>query len=180
MKIKCLQGHACFGQVHPLFNKSYTYITILRNPIERIISLYCRHGGAKNMTLKQFVTDKNFQFATESTQTRYTSAVNPPNLKKAKENLNKYFTVVGITDMFDESIFLMKKNLSWGKIDYTKKNITSNRPTQEEIPEEVINIIKEKNSLDIKLYNYAKNNLKNQIRALDSKSKQELDKFINR
>jgi len=177
-QIKGLQGHACFGEVHRPFDKPFTYITMLRDPVERIISLHRRHGIGKNLSLNNFVTNPQFQFATRNTQTRYASAMSPPNLERAKNNFENYFAVVGITEMFDESIFMMKKKLGWGDINYRKKNVTSNRPTREEVSNKVIEIIKEKNELDTELYNYAKERLKTQIQALDSNSKQELKDFL--
>lgn len=39
--IKCLTGHVCMGwQCHELFPQTSTYITFLRAPVDRVISLY--------------------------------------------------------------------------------------------------------------------------------------------
>jgi len=179
-QIRCLQGHACFGEVHQPFNRAYNYLTMLRDPIERMLSLYCRHGGAQGLSLKEFITKTDFEFATKNTQTRYASAEAPPNLEIAKENLEKHFAVVGITEMFVESIFLMKKELGWVDIDYTKKNISQDRLSLDEISQEVIEFIRENNELDNELYNYAKSRLESKIQNLSLESKEELDEFRTR
>lgn len=180
-QIKCLQGHACFGKVDRYFTKPCTYITMLRKPVDRIISLYyyiintpgCHlYDQVKDLKLKEFIMDKKFVFSNKNTQTRYVSGGNPPNLEKAKKNLDKYFSIVGLTEFFDISTFLMKEKFSWDNIDYNKKvNVTKNRPTKEELSKEVIDIIEEKNKLDIQLYDHAKKNLQKKIQNLNFKSK---------
>lgn len=185
-----LYGHCRFG-VHRRFNKSFSYITMLRDPVERIISTYYFALRSQNNRMHEKVTSMSFtEFILEETknerspmvnhQTRFLSGEKKPDLEKAKEHLHQYYTVAGLTEMFDESIFLMKKYLGWKEIDYTSSNVTANRPKQGEFPTGTIELIKEKNRLDFDLYDYAKRLLRENMQALDYMSKLEFKAFKNK
>lgn len=79
--------------------------------------------------------------------------------------------------MFDESVFLMKEKLGWGNVNYKKLNVTKNRPKIKEIPNDVIEKVMEKNQMDLELYQYVKNSLKNEINALGHESTKALKAF---
>ncbi|MEH7380573.1 sulfotransferase family 2 domain-containing protein [Bacillus sp. JJ1533] len=188
--IRCFYGHKPFG-IHQklLKSKSYTYITMLRDPIEHVISTYyyilrkpknSMHNVIKNMSFEEFITNNSeeFRLRTSNRQTRYASGENPPDLGRAKENLAKHFSVVGITEMFDESVFLMMKELGWNNISYERQNVTKNRPLKDQLSKDVLKIIEDNNKLDIELYQYAKGLLQKKIRALDLTSRQELSNLI--
>ncbi|MDQ0218889.1 sulfotransferase family 2 domain-containing protein [Peribacillus cavernae] len=184
-----LYGHCRFG-VHRHFDQSFSYITMLRDPVERIISTYYfalrspknrMHEKVKNMSFPDFIFDetRDGRSPLVNHQTRFLSGEKIPDLEKAKENMHEHYTVVGLTEMFDESIFLMKKYLDWNEIDYSSSNVTNNRPKQNDMPKEVIELIREKNDLDYRLYEYAKQLLLDNMKALDSASKREFRTFIN-
>ncbi|MCQ6282351.1 sulfotransferase family 2 domain-containing protein [Bacillus sp. EB600] len=174
--IKCLLSHHPFG-IHKLVHKPFTYVTMLRDPVDRVISAYYYlHKNTDtleefkkkidNVNLKEFVTqdDKDFQYFVNNMQTRIVSGEFDPkraNLNKAKDNFRDYFSVIGITEMFDESMNLMKEKFNWGDIHYTKQNVTKKRPLKENVPEEIIKLIEEKNQLDLELYRWVKENLQN-------------------
>jgi hypothetical protein len=180
-KIKCIYGHLYFG-MHNYVEKPSTYITMLRNPIEQVISNYYHikmwshplHHEANQMSLDEFCEKyKKYNF-----QTRLLSGINDfPNLNIAKQNLKKYFSIVGVTEMFCESAFLMKKELNWSNISYQKLNINRHRPIKENLPQNVVNLIEMKSQLDIELYAYAKQLLEERINSLDSESKKQLEIF---
>jgi len=196
---KCIWGHIPFG-IHHYFSRPYSYITILRDPIERVISMYYYLSNnpkikwIDDMSFKEFINHDGVKSKIENLQTRLLSwesqvvdyerteenitrfvlesKQDVPNLRRAKKNLEQYFSIVGITEMFNESISLMKHELGWGNINYRNKNVNFNRPKQEQLSSRIVNIIKEKNILDLKLYNYTKKRLKGKIDEL-SLSKEE-------
>lgn len=187
-KIKCTYGHHRFG-IHNYFNQRFTYITMLRHPVERIISTYYfileneknqMHEKVKNLTFKEFILspDPDLRIQITNHQTRYVSGMKNPDLKLAISNIKQHFSVVGITELYNESLFLMKKKLDWEDISYTKQNMTKNRIEKEEIPKKLIRIIEKNNRLDLQLYEYAKKKLLNNIAQLDQKSKADLNRFI--
>ncbi|SDC82903.1 MULTISPECIES: sulfotransferase family 2 domain-containing protein [unclassified Candidatus Frackibacter] len=191
-KINYMAAHFQFG-AHQYFTRPYTYVTMLRNPIKRLISEYYHrrrnpnnplYDKLQNISLKEFVSSD--EFLSNSNLQLFMirgRAVKPFNLKhndleEAKKNLEKHFSVIGITEMFDESLFLMKKEFGWEDVSYTKKNVTKSHPSKEEVPKEVVKIIEERNKLDIRLYKYVKRKLKEKLKDLDPESKRELNDFI--
>ncbi|MBS4176684.1 sulfotransferase family 2 domain-containing protein [Lederbergia citrea] len=186
-KLQCIRGHFPFG-IHEQFPKTFTYCTMLRNPVERVISLYYHiitspqnrmYQKAKNLNMKQFLEKDVFKIQTKNLQTRQFSGGGSPDLQLAKENLKNYFSVVGITEMYNESLFFMSQELGWSNlnINYKKKHVNPNRLTKDQLPEEVIDIIKKNNQLDMELYEFAKNALEEKINNLDSITKQKLENF---
>lgn len=176
-KIRYLHGHVPFG----LFDKSLpvtpNYITMLRDPVDRIVSFYyhilSRPGNSlydeiksKNISLKDFVSsDLSLHFT--NGQTRFISGVedvdpilgNKPItediLNIAKKNITEQFTAVGITERFDESLILFQNILGWKNVYYTKQYVSKKRIPREAVPEETIAIIEKYNRYDIELYRFA-------------------------
>jgi hypothetical protein len=179
-KIKAISGHNVYG-IHELyFSKPFSYFTMLRDPVDRVISLYYflrnykGYERLKGMSLEEYVIKEN---EAHNGQTVLLSGlpVNP-NIEKAKENL-KTFSVVGITEMFNESLFLLKKEYEWDNIDYLKQNITRKRPSKEKVSPTLINLIKKYNALDLELYEFAKQLLYQKLKALSTDEKKQLEKF---
>ena len=75
-------------------------------------------------------------------------------LLKAKENL-QYFSVVGLTERFEESLALMKLRFGWKLESYSSFNITRTRPKKRDLPQSTLDLIAERNRFDIELYECA-------------------------
>jgi hypothetical protein len=184
--VSCIQGHFPFG-IHQYFTNLSTYITMLREPTQRIISEYyfIRNNPRHNLYHKVnsiSLEDYQRQPQNMNLQTRLISGqINHPvtnvDLEKAKQNIEQYFSVVGLTEMFNESIYLMKRKFGWTNIQYRKQNITKKKPTIDKLPTKTISSITEHNHFDIKLYYFAKQILTGQINNLPPKSKRELNKL---
>lgn len=185
-RLKFIYGHFLFG-THEYFPKPFTYITLMRDPVDRFISAYYHilrvptnrwHEKVKNLSLEEFIDRDDFNLQSEpNVQTRFFCGKEPVSLETAKKNMAEHFPVVGITELFAESLFLMKKQFGWEKIQYKKKNMGSNRPPKKEISKEVITKIAQKNHLDAELYQYAKKQLEARIHALDRQTKLEMESF---
>jgi hypothetical protein len=189
-RIKCVYGHNRFGQ-HEEIPVPSTYITILRDPVSRVISTYYfilarkqnrMHHKIKNISLEEFVrsNDPDLMIPVSNHQTRYLSGESIPDLQKAKENIENHFSLVGITEMFDESIFLMKQELGWKNIFYTKQNVSTNRPKRDQISKDTLEIIKSKNDQDYELYDYAKQLLQDKLDGLNKQSMNQLKSYMSR
>lgn len=184
--LKFIYGHFLFG-THEYFPKPFTYISMMRNPVERFISAYYHiirvptnrmHDKVKHMSLEEFIDSDDFNLQAEpNIQTRFFCGKEPLSLETAKKNMAKHFSVVGITELFEESLFLMKKQFGWDDIQYRTKNAATNRPKKKKVSQEVIDKIAAKNHLDIKLYNYARNEFENKIQALDPETRKEIEEF---
>ncbi|MEH7238305.1 sulfotransferase family 2 domain-containing protein [Bacillus sp. JJ1562] len=186
-ELEVIYGHCRFG-IHKEFTGSYKYITMLRDPIERIISTYYfakrrpqnrMYESANTYDFKEFIEWELSQNnpAFENHQTRFVSGEKKPDLEKAIENIHESYSVVGIMEMFDESIFLMKEYLDWEDISYEKENVTSNWPKQADLPQNTIALIAEKNQLDLELYQYAKKLLVENINQLPRRTKKALEEY---
>jgi hypothetical protein len=188
-KIKCLNGHVLFGIHEHLSNRPYEYYTLLRDPVEHVISEYyfilrkpnnLSHNIVTNMSFEEFITSEQFKGRTSNRQTFFVSGGVQDDINLAKENLENYYVVVGITEMFEESLYLIAQELGWKNYRYKKKNVTKERPLREDFPEEVIEIIKKNNELDFELYNFGKRLLEEKIQSLSPESKKSLKQFIRK
>lgn len=173
--IKCVLGHNYFGQHQTV--KSPVYVTMLRDPVERIVSHYYYKKEIlkdnKINSLKEFVNMEKYS----NLQTRFITG-DKPDVDQAIHNL-KTFEFFGITEMFNQSLFLMNKTFKWeDTIQYTKKNVNTKKPTNENLPKEVIKQIEKANLLDIQLYKWAKENFEHRIQTLDKNSKIEMEKWL--
>lgn len=180
-RVEMVYGHMAFGVHKQLPQSNFAYITFLRHPIDRVISHYYFHRGItdpsnalgeifNNMTLYDYVTSKEWNdnplyvaASTVNIQTRLLTETMDDNLETAKNNLIKHFTVVGTTERFDETLSVLEKKLGWEIEAYEKKNVTTVRPALEEIPVEIIEIIKSKNEHDLALYQFANQLLDKQL-----------------
>ena len=172
-RIKLLRGHMPFG-LHAYFSHPCDYITILRDPAERIFSEYSRfimwpdRSHIKNfekldgMTFKDFINSRlvavnNYQTSVLSGnwkgQYEEAEPLGWEALEKAKDNLIRYFKMVGTTDRHDETILVLAKKFGWKNYYYFEKKNISKRDNS--IPEECRKIIADRNKLDIELYNFA-------------------------
>lgn len=172
---KVVLGHMWFG-LHRHIPQPSSYITILRDPVERVISHYYfvkrrpdhylyETVMSGNLTLGQYVENK---LSTElnNGQTRLLSGemdeetysfgkCTPQMLETAKKNLKNHFSVVGIQEAFDDTLQLVRKRLKW-KVSDIMENVTPNRPDREKISQDTIDTIKKYNQLDIDLYGFAR------------------------
>ncbi|MBN1833579.1 MAG: sulfotransferase family 2 domain-containing protein [Deltaproteobacteria bacterium] len=174
MKIKCLSGHYYFG-IHTYYTARPSFhMTILRNPIERVISHYYQVRRHKPHRLYQIVTENDLSLK-EYVNNRLTPelnngqvrvlaglSINPPFgecerdiLELAKKNLKDSFGIVGLTERFDDFLLLVNAKLGWEIPSYKNLNIGENRKKADEIDKETLDVIEKHNQLDIELYEYA-------------------------
>lgn len=192
LAIRCLEGHLVFG-IHELLPQACTYITLLRNPVDRIISHYYfarrnpnnyLYDEATSMSLKDYARHEelsNGQTRRISGFIGIDSATSPGNpskmLETAKRNLEVHFKVVGISERFNEVLVLLKRFLGWRNVFYVKVNIAKDRPSVTDIPQDTLRVIETYNELDMELYDYAKHMLEKLIGQQDSSFKRELRNF---
>ena len=211
MKIKVFFGHVSFG-LHNYISKPCHYVTILRDPVEKILSLFSHISNIKTHPYYERVKSSKFSISefvksgmaieTDNHQTRVIAGIDPEFgmctsaiLETAEENIKKYFSVVGLSEYFDESVLLMKKAFGWRSPVhlslkrmiyggagapspfYEKANVSINRLRIEDLSADEINTITKYNELDIELYNYAEKLLKDKIRQQGDSFMHELDKL---
>lgn len=190
--LKAVLGHSWFG-IHKYVNKPYTYITLIRNPIERIVSLYYHlqtwpwvkewePESSEGMSLEEFVIKAPYS-EIDNDQTRRLSGCDPEIgqctpllLEKAKENLRQHFSVVGVTERFNETLILLKRTFGWEqKICYYPELVNTNRPAITLLPQKTIDLILSRNEWDFELYQFAQEILEESISLQDSSFDDEVE-----
>jgi len=200
-QLKLIQGHLKYG-IHNHFHRRAKYFAIIRDPINRVLSTYYYVLSQKNnpqnlstsnnqMTIYDFVQSGVNPFLING-QTKLISGktgnIDNPIIESeelfslAKENIENDFLFLGITEMFDETILILKNMLGWHMPYYSIANRTKKKPNYDAVNPTIISFIKEHNQLDIKLYNITKTSLLNRIAEENDLFQDRINKFkkINR
>ncbi|MGM3308949.1 sulfotransferase family 2 domain-containing protein [Anabaena sp. WFMT] len=191
-------GHFCYG-VHEFLPQPSTYITFLREPISRLLSLYYYsqsnktayyHKQAVNASMEQFffksnlmeldngilrfiVGDANDLFINRTPLGQCSRSM----LEQAKENIINHFAFIGFSERFDESVLLLKNKLGWKNSFYLKRNISTKNKNHHNIDPFIIEELRKRNSLDIELYKFALVRFEQEIHFLGDYFKNELQLF---
>jgi hypothetical protein len=195
--IKFVSGHVGFG-LHEFLSRPCTYITILRDPIERVISYYYfllrnQNSIVKNKTLQEFIQTYG---GVHNSMSCYLSGLtlkaqlqdssidlkskrfDQETLERAKANLKNHFKVVGFVDKFDETCILLKKKLGWNISSfYARKNVSKHRNLINDISKETLSLIHQFNELDIQLYDYAQEMFQEMINQQGDAFREDLSNF---
>jgi len=181
-QLRLIHGHMPFG-IHQYLSQSSTYFTMLRHPVERVISHYYfilnspEHSGypvaraARNIT--QYVAC-GLQEQTNNVQTRHISGIGGTvgfgkctarHLQQAKQNLEAEFILAGTSEQFDATLLLLGQRLGWTPSPYPKLNVNPSRRKRDELSRQAIAMIERHNALDLELYRYVTERLQQQIAA---------------
>jgi hypothetical protein len=179
--LRAVTGHFWYG-AHAFIPRPCFYITLLREPVDRVTSLYHRHITPR-VTLDEFVTELGCR-EVDNDQTRRIAGVEPPYggcsrdmLELAKRNLRDSFAFIGTTDRFDESLFALKRLLGWEYVFYLPDLVNRNRPPRNKLKRETVSRISERNEHDIALYQYAGQLLDERIAVLGDAFHEEVGSF---
>lgn len=172
-RIRLLKGHMPFGLHQYLVGES-RYITLLREPAERIVSHYFYVKRTPRHYLYQQVTEGNISLAEyvssgiteelDNDQVRLLAGISrsipfgglgTEHLELAKRNVEEHFAVAGLSERFDETLALMAIELGWNWIPYYQNlNVTEGKPRARQIDPSVLKIIERDNQLDFQLYQW--------------------------
>lgn len=174
LELRVCRGHFPFG-LHQVVNGPCTYVTILRHPVDRMISHYhyVKEYGPGHY-LHQAITENGWSLGeyvssgvspeldngqvrllTDTEQSVPIGKVTREHFEAAKRNLQRWFSVVGTVDRFDEFLLMLQKRFALPLIDYERVNVTKHRPAMASIPEGDRQSILLWNHWDMKLYEYA-------------------------
>ena len=159
--LRAVIGHFWFG-LHEHVKQPSRYITILRDPVERVVSLYYFTKLQHTMSLEEFARNPPFR-EVDNDQTRRIAGVNPPvgectqsTLETARENLRRYFAVVGTTERMTEVLAHLRTKLGWNRdVVSVRRNVNADRPARGSLTQEAIKAVRERNELDYELWRYA-------------------------
>lgn len=159
--LRAVIGHFWFG-LHEHIARPCRYITLLRDPLERVVSLYYFANLQDTMSLEEFARKPPFR-EVDNDQTRRIAGVNPPvgectpaTLDLARENLRRHFDVVGTTERMDETLAQLKVKLGWNRdVVSIPRNVNIERPKSSLLTPEAVDAIRARNELDFELWRYA-------------------------
>jgi hypothetical protein len=167
-QMQVFRGHMPFG-LHKLLPQPSTYITLLRDPVGRTLSEYFagvtrlshrQHRIIKELSVNEFVAT----LANNNSQTKMIAGLSSSydflaedctldTLATAKHNLQRYFSLVGITERFEETLALAKCKFGWQLPCYALFSATPKRAKV--ISPEICDCITEYNRFDVELYRHA-------------------------
>jgi len=179
-QVKLLTGHCCFG-IHEAFSKPAAYLSIIRHPVDRIVSYFYQTTFTLNnkpipMTRSKLLDPETFEkllaarMVSQNQAVQLLSGAHIPienlgeeHLQMAKNNIDKYFSFICCTEDLDNYWDLLsnKFGYKWHSNDRIKKSDMhidhdTVRPKLEDIPPYIKTEIAKTHSLDVMLYNYVK------------------------
>ena len=194
-QLRVVIGHMPFGS-HEFLPQPCAYFTVLRDPVDRLISFYYfvlqspdhdhhRFVTSQQMSLKEYILSG---MLADNGQTRRLAGILQPSrrtpmrdepcsvedLEVAKKNLRERFVVVGLSEEFDKTLLLLKKALGWKIPFYVSTNVTRNRPMKDDISQDTLQVLREHTVLDIELYRYAQELFRKQVGQYGSSFEREL------
>jgi len=185
-------GHLGYEFLHryPGGKKPY-WITMFREPVDRVVSYYYFFRNAKpvkephffyyaqllasSLDLHDFVENPESNMLVNNVQFRNlvnspllinnihffqlteTSVFDSQQMELIKHRLLDDCAFFGITERYQQSIELLNYTFNWEmqSEDQQILNITPDRPRKDELSEDTIKVIKEKNQMDTEIYKFA-------------------------
>jgi hypothetical protein len=194
----CIIGHLGFGFTQYL-DKNVHLFTMLRKPVDRVVSLYYfifqdvnhylhQQFTQDQPTLEEFVRER-FTQETSNGQTRQLASLHMKDLNfadkvelgeadlaQAINNLNRC-SLVGLVDKFDLFLLLGRKLFGWRDIFYLKRNVTRKRAGVKDLSAETLRLIEKENELDLQLYSHAQALFAAQLESFAGQIYEELEQF---
>ena len=191
-RLEMLRGHFEYG-IHQFLPRRAVYFAMLREPVERVLSLYYYALLRPDHRLHQQLHDGSIgiqeivatDIEMDNCQVRQLcgwglgvpqGSCTREMLDVAKRNLDS-FAAVGISERFDESLLLIQRALGWKTPCYTKRNVTTDRPARAEISPEDMQAIVGANLLDIELYEYSRSLFEKALAAQPGGFPEEVEEF---
>jgi hypothetical protein len=166
-RLRMVRGHMFYG-IHEFLPQGATYITMLRDPVPRALSAYYfilrrplnpfhrkvkKEGLTIEDCIRLFPQRHNLQCRMIAGAKDHTSTGDERLLDMAKENLVKSFSVVGISERFEESLMLIATTFDWEIPFYKNCKVSKTRPS---IGPGTVEMIRDHNRLDVELYEFGK------------------------
>jgi hypothetical protein len=166
-QLRLITGHIPFG-IHTIVGKG-SYMAMLRDPVERVISIYefirrrrahRLHSRVSRMTLAEFLESGLHDDASNG-QCKWLSGpdgIAPRNvcghdlLELAWQNIADESVAVGLTERFDESLILFRRRFGWARLAYARENSLPRRTKTDSMDHDILDTIRRHNALDIELY----------------------------
>ena len=187
--VAAIVGHMSYG-IHEALGVPCTYVTMLRDPVERVLSLFAylsrspdsRLGWTlpEGMSLEAFVDDWEMAPLVHNEQTRLLAgplaaelpAATDESLVQAKRNLVEGIVCTGITERFDESLSVLQQVLGWDTATYQRRKVAPGGRRNVAASPQVLERIAVRNHLDLDLYALARERLDDQVGRMSTPGRQ--------
>jgi hypothetical protein len=177
-RYKLLRSHYDYTS-YKFFTRKPVYLTMLRDPVERVMSIYkhmhrdpanevLREVLKQQLTLEEFAQYPLAQGLAENRQVKQIAGILQGRARSPEEKLSKQamleialmrldeFAFFGLVERMDESIQLLCHTFNWPTpISYKSQNIAPTPTNREDLSESELEAIENANQLDIELYNHA-------------------------
>ncbi|MCD4686503.1 MAG: sulfotransferase family 2 domain-containing protein [Anaerolineae bacterium] len=188
-QIDCINGPIYVG-IHHHLPQPVTYITLLRHPVDRVISHYHyqfrrkRRLGEKvpDWTIEEWLARAPFQ-----TSYQLRLLVGGDDIERvlhdplpadavdiAKRHIEQYFSVAGVMDYYDETLLLIKRAQGWNRAFYARQNVNPVRTQRDDMSAATLAFLEHECAPEIELYEYIKARLEHTLAEQDSDFEQEL------
>jgi hypothetical protein len=188
-------GHMPVGLDKFLARKA-CYVTILRRPVERVISEYFYRIGRrahpladreiKGFSLRDYVEKLPY----DNVQTKLLAGGNPAYdfmagsctatmLETAKRNLSERFGLIGLTERFEETLALFKIIFGWKVAEYATLRVTPGKSDEKGVSADLRDLIAERNHFDVELYKFGVELFERKLAQYRDRLPQMLDEVRN-
>ncbi len=191
-------GHFGYG-VHTLLPSPSTYITVLREPIDRLVSLYYYsrdtphafyHSHAQGKTIEQFLLDTELH-ELDNGQLRFIignetdffldrsgyGCCDQQLLDRGKRILREEFLLAAPLDQFDAFVLLLGRELGWRHSYYLRQN-EGQSGSRQPISEDLRRQLEIRQRWEIELYRYVRELFAEKVSAAGVDFERELTQFV--
>lgn len=199
-RIRLLMGHMSFG-LHEFLTPGSRYVTVLRHPVDRVLSEYRflktntrhpLHEQVAAMSLAEYL-ERDVSGQAANGQTRLLSGSHEPgspgipgsesldesSVARALDNIERYFVLAGTQERFEESLLLMARRLGWRTWPFfVVRNVTGTRVNHPAEGDDARARIESFNRLDMALYRAVSERIDRMIADAGARFTTSLDRFV--
>jgi hypothetical protein len=168
--------HALHHVLYRFLDREVAHVTMLRDPVSRLISYFHYlktspnhelHAAVKGMTLTRFARS-NVSTELENGQTMRLAgfqrrapgrALATPEtaLARAKELLEQRCSIVGVTERYIEFLLACRRLLGWDDVFHRRRNVSARAPERDSVADdETLAVIRDRNAADVELHVFAR------------------------
>ncbi len=196
--IRLITGHLLLERLNPpaIYGREVRAFTFLREPVARLVSEYDFLRSWKENHLYSLLNEQGISFAEYVSSTHKSLFYRGKNfmtrmlsgtafqdepypeeaLQRAKENLERHFSFVGLQERFMESLIMLGDVLGLANLLHEKRNALAPEG-KTLLQEDEVALVRHLNQADIELYDFAADLFEKRVQALGPGFAQRLKRF---